>query len=91
MFLSFHLLRLQMLLWNPLMKDSDCNGSGSNGVEVERMQWFNLLLLYGSSGADEPKQLREDPDRNLMSNLIERVVLIKLKGKWNFCYLSFYL
>lgn len=65
------------------MKDSDCNGSGSNGVEVERMQWFNLLLLYGSSGADEPKQLKEDPDRNLMSNLIERVVLIKLKGKWN--------
>ncbi|KAK4319562.1 hypothetical protein Pmani_009505 [Petrolisthes manimaculis] len=78
-------IRLQMLLWNPLIKDSDSNGSGSNGVEVERMQWFNLLLLYGSSGGDEPKQLKEDPDRNLMSNLIERVVLIKLKdivGCW---------
>ncbi|XP_053632244.1 PAX3- and PAX7-binding protein 1 [Cherax quadricarinatus] len=73
-------IRLQMLLWNPLMRDSD-------GIEVERMKWFNLLLLYGTSDNtdDEPSRLKIDPDRKLMSHLVERVVLVKLKeiiGCW---------
>ncbi|KAK8404735.1 hypothetical protein O3P69_007763 [Scylla paramamosain] len=73
-------IRLQMLLWNPLMKDSE-------SVEVERMKWFNLLLLYGTGDTtdDDPHSLREDPDRKLMSHLVEKVVLVKLKelvGCW---------
>lgn len=57
------------------MKDSE-------SVEVERMKWFNLLLLYGTSDGpdDDPRRLREDPDRKLMSHLVEKVVLVKLKG-----------
>lgn len=57
------------------MKDSE-------SVEVERMKWFNLLLLYGTGDApdDDPRRLREDPDRKLMSHLVEKVVLVKLKG-----------
>lgn len=64
-----------MLLWNPLMKDSE-------SVEVERMKWFNLLLLYGTGDApdDDPRHLREDSDRKLMSHLVEKIVLVKLKG-----------
>ncbi|XP_042215602.1 PAX3- and PAX7-binding protein 1-like [Homarus americanus] len=73
-------IRLQILLWNPLMRDSD-------GIEVERMKWFNLLLLYGTNdnSEDDPSRLREDPDRKLMSHLVEKVVLVKLKeiiGCW---------
>ncbi|XP_050736972.1 PAX3- and PAX7-binding protein 1-like isoform X1 [Eriocheir sinensis] len=73
-------IRLQMLLWNPLMKDSE-------SVEVERMKWFNLLLLYGTGDApdDDPRHLREDSDRKLMSHLVEKIVLVKLKelvGCW---------
>lgn len=67
-------VRLQMLLWNPLMRDSD-------GLEIERMKWFNLLILFGAgdSADEDPKQLREDPDRNLVSHLVEKVILVKLK------------
>ncbi|XP_069986549.1 PAX3- and PAX7-binding protein 1 [Penaeus vannamei] len=73
-------IRLQMLLWNPLMKDTD-------GLEIERMKWFNLLLLYGTDDVtdDDPRRLREDPDRKLMSHLVEKIVLVKLKeiiGCW---------
>lgn len=58
------------------MRDSD-------GIEIERMKWFNLLLLYGTidNSEDDPRRLREDPDRKLMSHLVGKVVLVKLKGK----------
>lgn len=57
------------------MKDTD-------GLEIERMKWFNLLLLYGTDDVtdDDPRRLREDPDRKLMSHLVEKIVLVKLKG-----------
>ncbi|KAK7076980.1 hypothetical protein SK128_001986 [Halocaridina rubra] len=66
-------IRLQMLLWNPLMKDSE-------SIEIERMKWFNLLILYGAGeSVEDQKFLREDPDRKLMSNLVEKIVLVKLR------------
>ncbi|XP_066990634.1 PAX3- and PAX7-binding protein 1 [Macrobrachium rosenbergii] len=73
-------IRLQMLLWNPLMRDSD-------GLEIERMKWFNLLILFGvgEAGDEDPQKLREDPDCRLVSHLVEKVVLVKLKeivGCW---------
>lgn len=57
------------------MKDSE-------SVEVERMKWFNLLLLYGTGDAsdDDARHLREDCDRKMMSHLVEKIVLVKLKG-----------
>ena len=47
---SQYLFRLQLLLWNPLVRESD-------SIEVERMKWFNLLLLYGAADSpdDDPK------------------------------------
>ena len=63
------------------MKDSE-------SVEVERMKWFNLLLLYGTGDTpdDDPRLLREDPDRKLMSHLVEKIVLVKLKGNTNIIF-----
>ncbi|CAL4069776.1 unnamed protein product, partial [Meganyctiphanes norvegica] len=70
-----HYIRLQLLLWNPLEREKD-------SIEVERMKWFNLLILYGvtdSTDDCDPKKLKDDPDCKLMSHLVEKVILVKLK------------
>lgn len=65
-----------MVLWNPLSKDGEA-------IEIERTKWFNQLLLYGFKAAPKISlsYFKEDPDRNLMSHIVEKVILLKLKGK----------
>ena len=69
-----------MLFWNPLLKDSD-------SLEIERMKWFNLLILYGSDpDTGEARKMKDDVDRKLMSHLVEKVVLLKLKDLVSCCW-----
>ena len=82
-----------MLLWNPFSKwyesmDRDRIKYRSEierikyCSDIERMKWYNLLLLYGTNDEEvcSSDKMKHDPDRNLMSHLIEKVVLLKLKG-----------
>ena len=70
------LVRLQLLLWNPLII--------SDQSSVEGMTWFRILALYGSEEAsDEPekgdkKEIEVDPERKLLSSVIEKVVVVKI-------------
>ena len=74
------LVRLQLLFWNPL--------TVSDQSSVEGMPWFRILALYGSvdEASDEPpegdegdkKGIEVDPDRKLLSSVIEKVVVVKI-------------
>ena len=75
-------IRLELLLWNPLCKESD-----NRPIEVERMIWYNELLLYGlQDDVDCTEKLRSDPDQRLMSHLVEKIVLVKLKELVTCCW-----
>ncbi|KAF2367754.1 GC-rich sequence DNA-binding factor domain [Trinorchestia longiramus] len=65
-------IRLELLLWNPL----------ADGVEVERQTWYTELAMYAAPPATAALSLHDlalDPDKHLLSRVIERVVLAKLK------------
>ena len=75
------LVRLQLLFWNPL--------TVSDQSSVEGMPWFRILALYGSvdEASDQPegggdegdkKGIEVDPDRKLLSSVIEKVVVVKI-------------
>ena len=68
------LVRLQLLFWNPLVEHAS----------VESMPWYRSLALYGMadlSMADfDEAGLAEDPDRRLLSMVIEKVVVVKVTG-----------
>ncbi|MCL4129672.1 UNVERIFIED_CONTAM: hypothetical protein GTU68_035862 [Idotea baltica] len=69
-------ISLQLVLWNPLSREEE----GMEIVEIEKMKWFNQLLLYGFHDADVSMgSFKEDPDRKLMSYIVERVILPKVK------------
>ena len=60
------LVRLQLLFWNPLEEHTN----------VEDMSWYKTLAMYSASEAD----LDKDPDRKLLSLVIEKVVLAKINS-----------
>ena len=70
------LVRLQLLFWNPLVEHAS----------VDSMPWYRSLALYGMSNlsmndSDEAEAgLAEDPDRRLLSMVIEKVVVVKVTG-----------
>ena len=68
------LVRLQLLFWNPLVEHAS----------LESMPWYRSLALYGMSNlsvADHDEAaLAEDPDRRLLSMVIEKVVVVKVTG-----------
>ncbi|XP_018023323.1 PAX3- and PAX7-binding protein 1 [Hyalella azteca] len=65
-------IRLELLLWNPL----------SEGVEIERQAWYAQLAMYAAPPASAALTLQEfaqDPDKHLLSRVVEKVVLVKLR------------
>ena len=69
------LVRLQLLFWNPLVEHAS----------METMPWYRALALYGMSdltisddGNDNDDLLSQDPDRRLLSMVIEKVVIVKI-------------
>lgn len=64
------LLRVEMLMWNPLLDDFN---------KVEKMRWFENLLIYGLQPNETEESLSNDPDLKLIPLVIEKVVLPKLK------------
>lgn len=65
---------MELLLWNPL----------ADGVEVERQAWYTQLAMYAApppTAALSLEQLALDPDKHLLSHVVEKVVLVKLRGR----------
>lgn len=49
-----------------------------NCVEIERMDWFNSIIMYGASENDTEESMIKDPDLRLIPTLIEKVILPRL-------------
>ncbi|XP_075226312.1 PAX3- and PAX7-binding protein 1 isoform X2 [Lycorma delicatula] len=67
------LIRLQLLMWNPLYQN---NGSGG---DLEKTVWCHNLLMYGIKQiAPTEEALRADPDLQLVPRVFEKNVVPKL-------------
>lgn len=64
------LLRLQLLFWNPLIEHSN----------IESMEWYNTLAVYSLHRNEDLETFRSDQDRNLMTLVVEKVILVKMIG-----------
>jgi GC-rich sequence DNA-binding factor len=62
------LLRLQMLFWTPFAEHND----------VRQQEWYKSLSTFGFRGSETEAGLGADQDRNLVSLLVEKVVLPKM-------------
>eukprot|EP00123_Amoebidium_parasiticum_P017284 comp23785_c1_seq1/m.41275 comp23785_c1_seq1/g.41275 ORF comp23785_c1_seq1/g.41275 comp23785_c1_seq1/m.41275 type:complete len:825 (-) comp23785_c1_seq1:161-2635(-) len=64
-------VRLQMVDWQPLL---------GLGTDFEHQEWFTELLTYGQPCPDD------DPDCNLVLDLMQRVLMPKLTGLARHCF-----
>eukprot|EP00117_Sycon_ciliatum_P025054 scpid51509/ scgid1789/ GC-rich sequence DNA-binding factor 1 len=63
-------VRLETLLWNPLE---------AGQASVEDMAWFKKLMLYSAGGDGQSQPDIEDDDTFLIPNLVEKVIITKLR------------
>lgn len=66
------IIRPRLVLWNPF---------DDNFEDIEKMQWFHLLALYGRKKRETEDDLRNDPDLFLVPIVIEKIILPKLTSK----------
>lgn len=66
------IIRLSLVTWNPLEE---------NGVELEKMEWYNTCMRYSFNEDDTEDQLINDPDVRLIPTLIEKIILPKITGE----------
>ena len=63
------LIRLEMLLWSPLLHTSS---------SLSQCHWFSTLATFGAVSMDQYHQWETDPDRHLVSSCCEKVILPRL-------------
>lgn len=61
-------VRLEMLLWNPLLE----------GTDLEKLPWYRTLALYGLHDDETESTLSRDPDINILPTLVEKLIIPKL-------------
>lgn len=65
------MIRLDLVIWNPL--DENC-------LDLERMDWYNMVMKYGWSTTETEESLSNDPDVRLVPVLVEKIILPKVTG-----------
>lgn len=66
------MIRLHLVTWNPL--DENC-------ADIERMDWFNMIMKYAWNAEETEESLANDPDARLIPVLVEKIILPKVTGK----------
>lgn len=66
------MLRLHLILWNPL--DENCK-------DLEKMEWYETVMKYGFKWEETEAELVDDPDIRLIPTLVEKIVLPKITGR----------
>lgn len=66
------MIRLHLITWNPL--DENC-------ADIERMDWYNMIMKYGWNAEETEESLSNDPDVRLIPVLVEKIILPKVTGK----------
>lgn len=69
-------VRAQMILWTPFEAD--------HYEDIDKMQWYHPLAMYGRTSTETEDTLRQDPDVFLVPSVIEKVVVLKLGSKFEY-------
>lgn len=67
------MIRLNLVTWNPL--DENCQ-------DIERMDWYNMIMKYAWSASETEESLADDPDVRLIPVLVEKIILPKITGMY---------
>ncbi|KAB0798165.1 hypothetical protein PPYR_09158 [Photinus pyralis] len=70
------LIRLNLIFWDPL----------SESVELEKLEWYRTLALYGLHDDETEAALSKDPDINLLPTIIEKIIIPKLDKLVDRCW-----
>lgn len=72
--------RAQMILWSPFEVD--------HYEDVDKINWFHPLAMYGRVSGETDEMLRKDPDVFAIPTVIEKIVLSKLSSELSATTLS---
>ncbi|CAG9768997.1 unnamed protein product [Ceutorhynchus assimilis] len=70
------LIRLKLIFWNPLNETN----------EIEKMDWYRTLALYGLHDDETENSLAKDPDITLLPTVVEKVLVPKLTKLVDNCW-----
>lgn len=70
------LVRLKLVLWHPLAETK----------EIEKMDWYRTLALYGLHDDETESGLAKDPDVCLLPNIVDKVLVPKLSNIVDSCW-----
>ncbi|XP_072388932.1 PAX3- and PAX7-binding protein 1 [Diabrotica undecimpunctata] len=70
------LVRLNLVFWDPLNETS----------ELEKLEWYRTLALYGLHDDETEESLSKDPDISLLPTVIEKLIIPKLTQLVDRCW-----
>ncbi|XP_057654367.1 PAX3- and PAX7-binding protein 1 isoform X2 [Diorhabda carinulata] len=70
------LIRLNLIFWNPL----------NETIELEKLDWYRTLALYGLHDDETEESLAKDPDISLLPTIIEKIIIPKLTQLVDKCW-----
>lgn len=78
-------IRWHLIMWNPLEK---CEGIDSCSIvqDIDKMEWFHALAMYGKVENETEEKLKNDPDVFLIPTIIEKAILQKLNRIIEGCF-----
>ncbi|KAF5287978.1 hypothetical protein FQR65_LT12155 [Abscondita terminalis] len=62
------LIRLNLIFWDPL----------TESMELEKLEWYRTLALYGLHDDETETALSKDPDINLLPTIVDKIIVPKL-------------
>jgi len=71
-------VRAQMILWTPFEPE--------HYQDIDKMEWFHPLAMYGRVSTETEETLRKDPDVFAIPSIIEKVVVSKLSRLIDECW-----
>lgn len=72
----YSLIRLNLIFWDPL----------GDSVDLEKLEWYRTLALYGLHDDETELSLTQDPDINLIPTIIEKVIIPKITQLVDRCW-----
>ncbi|EFA04029.1 PAX3- and PAX7-binding protein 1 [Tribolium castaneum] len=70
------LVRLDLIFWDPL----------NDSVDIEKLDWYRTLALYGLHDDESEATLAQDPDINLLPTIVEKIIIPKLTQLVDRCW-----
>lgn len=70
------LVRIDLIFWDPL----------NDSVDIEKVEWYRTLALYGLHDDESEITLAQDPDINLLPTIVEKIIIPKLTQLVDRCW-----